>query len=405
MDLEKFAATRNDVPTSKGNKIKQDGSWVPGVEMNGSKGSITTKAIPQGNPNWNEWIDFWLGKDAHKDFYVRSDDPVNFRTWQGWGNEGIQNFYYFKANIYARKDNKYDDKELKRLISGAKRKKPVDQKKTKNKKAFVICMSDWQVGKEGSEEMLKRYYASLVSIKLQIRHLKHKYKEDLDKLIIVGLGDLVESCSGHYAMQTFTTVLDERQQKTVARQMLLDAFNTFSKDFNEVLGLCALGNHGEKRIGNKAYTTFGDNKDGELFDEVAQILKADPSKKHVKFTIPDQSLAYSVEVLPGTVLTIAHGHQARRGTTPAGRVENWFNKMASKPSKGGFYSTSVLLVGHYHHHWSKETDRRLLLGANTIDNGSQYFEESGGDESLPGVTTLVLHSSKDFRKWSDIEIL
>ena len=403
MNLDEFVASRKDVPTSEGKMPKASPDWTPGVEMNGAKGSITTKAIPKGNPNWNEWIDYWLGDGASKDFYVREDEPVNFRTWQGWGENGIQNFYYFKANIYARKNNKYQDKELKKLISNAKRKKAVDPDKSKNKKAFVICMSDWQVGKEGTENMLDRYYKGLDSIAEQIKHLKRKHK-DLDKLIIAGLGDLVESCSGHYPMQTFTTVLDERQQKTLARQMLLDAFNRFSKDFNEVLGLCALGNHGEKRIGTKAYTTFGDNKDGELFDEVAEVLKADPSKKHVKFTIPDNSLAYSVEVLPGTVLTLAHGHQAKRGTTPAARVENWFNKMASKQSKGGFYATNVLLVGHYHHHWSKENER-LMLGCTTLDDGSQWFEEGGGDKSLPGITTLVLHSTKDLRKWSDIEIL
>ena len=403
MNFDEFINTRKDIPATNGKMPKPSQDWVPGVVMNGGKGSITTNAIPKGNPNWNEWIDFWLGDGASKDFYVREDEPVNFRTWQGWGENGIQNFYYFKANIYARKNLKYQDKELNKLITAAKRKKAVDQDKSKNKKAFVICMSDWQVGKEGTENMLDRYYKGLDNIAVQIKHLKRKHK-DLDKLIIAGLGDLVESCSGHYPMQTFTTVLDERQQKTLARKMLLDAFNRFSSDFNEVLGLCALGNHGEKRIGTKAYTSFGDNKDGELFDEVAQVLAADPSKKHVKFTIPGNSLAYSIEVLPGTVLTLAHGHQAKRGTTPAARVENWFNKMASKQSKGGFYATNVLLVGHYHHHWSKENER-LMLGCTTIDDGSQWFEEGGGDKSLPGITTLVLHSNKDLRKWSDIEIL
>jgi hypothetical protein len=403
MNFDEYIKNREDIPTTNGKTPKPSPDWMPGVEMKSGKGSITTKAIPQGNPNWNEWIDFWLGDGASKNFYVREDEPVNFRTWQGWGKEGIQNLYYFKANLYARKDMGYEDKDLKKLVSNAKRKKPADQRKSKNKKAFVICMSDWQVGKEGTENMLDRYYDGLDRIAEQIKFLKRKHK-DLDKLIIAGLGDLVESCSGHYPMQTFTTVLDERQQKTLARQMLLDAFNRFSKDFNEVLGLCALGNHGEKRLGTKAYTTFGDNKDGELFDEVAQVLAADPSKKHVKFTIPGNSLAYSLEVLPGTVLTLAHGHQAKRGTTPAARVENWFNKMASKQSKGGFYATNVLLVGHYHHHWSKENER-LLLGTTTIDDGSQWFEEGGGDKSLPGITTLVLHSKKDLRKWSDIEIL
>jgi len=403
MNLDEFVESRKDVPTTNGKKQKSSGDWIPGIEMNGSKGTITTKAIPKGNPNWDEWINYWLGDGSSKDFYVREDEPVNFRTWQGWGKDGIQNFYYFKANIYARKNNKYDDKELKRLISNAKKKKPKTKTKTKNKKAFVICMSDWQVGKEGSENMLERYYDSLDAIAKQIKFLKKKY-EDLDKLIIVGLGDLVEGCSGFYPMQQFTTVLDERQQKTLARRMLLDAFNKFSNDFNEVLGLCCAGNHGEKRLGTKAYTNFGDNKDLELFDEVAQVLKADPTKQHVKFTIPDNSLAYSVEVLPDVVLTVAHGHQAKRGATPAARVENWFNKMASKPSKGGFYATNILLVGHYHHFWSKESER-LLLGTTTLDDGSQWFEESGGEKSVPGITTLVLQSRKNLRKWSDIEIL
>lgn len=403
MNLDEFVESRKDVPTTNGKKIKPSSDWTPGIEMLGSKGTITTKAIPKGNPNWNEWIDYWLGDGSSKDFYVREDEPVNFRTWQGWGENGIQNFYYFKANIYARKNNKYTDKELNKLISDAKKKPPKPKSKTKNKKALVICMSDYQVGKEGSENMLKRYYESLDAIDTHIKFLKKKHK-DLDKLIIVGLGDLVEGCSGFYPMQQFTTVLDERQQKTLARRMLLDAFNKYSDQFNEVLGLCCAGNHGEKRLGTKAYTNFGDNKDLELFDEVAQILKADPSKKHVKFTIPDNDLAYSVEVLPDVVLTIAHGHQAKRGTTPAARVENWFNKMASKPSRGGFYATNVLLVGHYHHFWSKESER-LLLGCPTIDDGSQWFEESGGDTSVPGILTLVLHSTKNKRKWSDIEIL
>ena len=222
MNFDDYIKNREDVPTTNGKTPKSSPDWMPGVEMKSGKGSITTKAIPQGNPNWNEWIDFWLGEGASKNFYVREDEPVNFRTWQGWGKEGIQNLYYFKANLYARKDMGYEDKDLKKLVSNAKRKKPADQRKSKNKKAFVICMSDWQVGKEGTENMLDRYYDGLDNIANQIKFLKRKHK-DLDKLIIAGLGDLVESCSGHYPMQTFTTVLDERQQKTLARQMLLDA--------------------------------------------------------------------------------------------------------------------------------------------------------------------------------------
>ena len=406
MNLDDYVASRQDVkPRGTYNKTKNSdqNSWTPGVQMDGDKGTITTKASKDGSPNWNEWIDYWLGEGASERFYIKENEPVNFRVWDSWGENGVQKFYYYKANLYAKVTNRVNDKEFNKLLSYAKRKKPVKKTKTKNKECFVICLSDWQVGKEGTEEMLKRYYESLDRIKEHINWLRNKYT--LDKLVIVGLGDLVESCSGHYPMQTFTTVLDGRQQMTLARKMLLDCFTTFSPMFNDVLGLCALGNHGEKRTGSKAYTTFGDNLDGELFDQVVQICKADPSLQHVKFTIPNNDLAYSVEVLPKVVITVAHGHQARRGATPQNRVENWFNKMASKPSKSGFYESNLLLVGHYHHHWTKEVDRRLLLGANTQDSGSQWFEESGGEESLPGTTTLVLHNVDDFRKWTNIEVL
>ena len=71
MNFDDYIKNREDVPTTNGKQPKPSPDWMPGVEMKSGKGSITTKAIPQGNPNWNEWIDFWLGKDAHKDFYVR----------------------------------------------------------------------------------------------------------------------------------------------------------------------------------------------------------------------------------------------------------------------------------------------------------------------------------------------
>ena len=56
MNLDEFVATRKDVPEVKNKTIKPSADWVPGVEMTGGKGSITTKAIPKGNPNWKEYL-------------------------------------------------------------------------------------------------------------------------------------------------------------------------------------------------------------------------------------------------------------------------------------------------------------------------------------------------------------
>ena len=44
----------------------------------------------------------------------------------------------------------------------------------------------------------------------------------------------------------------------------------------------------------------------------------------------DNYLTTSVQVLPNTVLSIAHGHQARGGGNAQQKVVNWFTKMSSK---------------------------------------------------------------------------
>ena len=56
------------------------------------------------------------------------------------------------------------------------------------------------------------------------------------------------------------------------------------------------GNHGENRKNGKAFTTFGDNFDVAIFDEVAEIFQENPAYKHVKFVIPENDLWLTVEV-------------------------------------------------------------------------------------------------------------
>jgi hypothetical protein len=109
-------------------------------------------------------------------------------------------------------------------------------------------------------------------------------------------------------------------------------------------------------------------------------------------------------VLPNTVLSIAHGHQARGGGNAQQKVVNWFTKMSSNKTKAELYDTDVLLVGHFHHHFSVEVDHRLVLCSTAYDlSGQQWFSEQGGGSALHGVTAFLMHN-KDGRKWSDINI-
>ena len=49
-----------------------------------------------------------------------------------------------------------DDDFFKKLLNAAKRKKPTTNKKPTNSKTFCIALSDWQIGKEGTEQTIER---------------------------------------------------------------------------------------------------------------------------------------------------------------------------------------------------------------------------------------------------------
>ena len=116
-------------------------------------------------------------------------------------------------------------------------------------------------------------------------------------------------------------------------------------------------------------------------------------KKHISFEIIQHALGIKTKVMQDSIPKNAQA-----------KVVNWFRKMASNKSQGKVYDTSVLMVGHFHHHFSVEVDHRLVLCSTAYDlSGQQWFSEQGGGSALHGVTAFLMHN-KEGRKWSDINI-
>ena len=400
MNFEEFIKTKQDLQPHQSDHPK---GFKPGVEFDGTKGKITTKGLnDRADLNWDDWIDYWIGKGASKTFYVKKDEPVNFRVWDGHGSDGVQKFYYFKTNLYSREAT-VPDEDIKVLMNKISKIKPKPRTKVKvHESCLVIALADWQIGKISTEIAVEEYFKSIYAIKDSLKDLRKKHK--IEKLVLTGMGDLLENTCNFFPMQLFETQYDNRQQMKIARRMLTKTVEILAPEFSDVLIICAAGNHGERRTNGKANTSFGDNADLELFENVSEIFSRSEAFKHVKWIIPDNSLTLSVQVLPNTVLSIAHGHQCRYGQNAQAKVVNWFTKMASQKTKGQIYDTDVLLVGHFHHHFSVEVDTRLIMGCTSQDHsGQQWFAETGGGSALAGTTTFVMHNN-DNRKWSDINI-
>ena len=113
---------------------------------------------------------------------------------------------------------------------------------------------------------------------------------------ISGLGDIVEGCTGFYAQQEFTVELDYRQQQKVARRMAYTALKELVPIFDKTVVSFIAGNHGEPRNSGKSFTTFSDNRDIMLGEELAEIFKEAPAyKDKIDFIMPD-SLSITLDI-------------------------------------------------------------------------------------------------------------
>ena len=397
--LDKFAQTRSTKPTHNKTKVNHPKGFEPSVYYSEKtkSGEIVSKPQPSNNVDWQEQLESYFGVDAGN--YKVVENTAEIRFWDVNAGMGqIERLYYFKAKIVS--DEVYmPDEDFKKLLQLASKKKPLPkQKVTKNTKTFTIALADFQIGKGGTEESIERFMSYIPKIKKQVKELqKH---ETIDQVLFAGLGDLVEGCSGHYAMQEFQTELDDRQQQKVARRMIYTLIKEIMPLFKRGLVAFAGGNHGEKRQNGKAYTTFGDNKDVMLAEELQEIFKEAPAYKDIlDFIIPENELSLTFDV-SGVVLSILHGHQMRAGTNSQAKARKWLSDQAF--ARNSIADSDILLHGHYHYFSAYESSDRLIVQAPTLDSGSEWFENTKGDKSRAGMLTLVIGGEE---KWDYIKVI
>jgi predicted phosphodiesterase len=397
-NLKEFAKTVKDRdPRQTKKKVKHPKGFEPSASFNQAtrSGEIVSQPQKSNNVDWKEQLESYFGKDAHK--YKVLENQAEIRYWDMAGNPP-QRLYYFKAKIVSSEQYMPDEDFKKLLASAGKLKKKTTKKPVKDSKTFCIALADFQIGKEGTEEAIERFIDYIPKIKAQIKQIQKV--EQLDQVLFAGLGDLVESCSNHYNMQEFSTIMDERSQQKVARRMIYTLIKEIMPLFSKGLVCFIGGNHGENRKNGKAYTTFADNKDVMLAEELQEIFQESADyKKSLDFIIPDSELFMTIEV-SDTVLLLLHGHQMRGAGNSQAKARKWLSDQAF--SRNATADADIVLHGHYHFFSAYESSDRLILQAPTLDSGSEWFENTKGDRSRAGMLTFVIGGSE---KWDYIKVI
>lgn len=390
MSLRDELLATTEVPAAKGPQPGQ-----PSVDWDGTKGTLTTGALSEQPKSWDALIEDW-GLDPAEVQVV--EGSVQIRAWDAnVGGGEIKRLRYYKASL-ERRTAGIDAEDLDEIKRALLRRKPVKGKARSLSVGGtrIVCLADWQVGKgdgDGLEGTIARIADGIDDAARAAR--------GADRVVLAGLGDVIEQCSGHYPGQAFTVHLDRREQMRVARRLILRAVDAFAP-LAPVDVVAVPGNHGENREGGKAFTRVSDNDDLAVFEQVADICNSTERYPDVRFGFPPEDDPTVVTIDAGvTRVAFAHGHNLDRGATGQQKAHTWWKGQMAGHRPAG--ECDLLVTGHYHHLVVHEGSGRTWMQCPAMDGGSEWWINKTGETAPPGMLSFTVGDYGP-RTWGDLTL-
>jgi len=256
------------------------------------------------------------------------------------------------------------DIDLPLLVREADKKiKPRKQTDTTDT-ALVVAWSDLQVGKVDyrgdSDSLLQRVADTQQALIDLVKQTKP------DRLIFADLGDTVENFDNtNREQQAITNDLSIMEQVDLATTMAWRVIRSLAEAVPTVTYASVGSNHCQWRRNGKTIGRPTDDWGVFIGRQIAR-LAAETGADNIRFVEPqphDESLAIDVfDVADASLLLHGHFHHLR------------VTELGSTP-----YGAS-----------------RFIVGAPTLDNGSNWYKLRSGQDSVPGLAVLTLEKQKPF---------
>jgi hypothetical protein len=388
--------------------------WEPGVRWSNETGTGELITPPlAAAPDSQLWIrilnDFGLSGDEFEIIdgslsLIGWKSPVKGASPDDPPERQTINLTRYKVRL-RRKTHARDTVDIDALCKAARQRKPSKRDVQVTDRALVVCLSDWQVGKGeggGSAATVDRITEAFDQLERRLSELA-KVGRPVGLVYLVGLGDIVEQCdNSHYPSQAFTTDLNRREQMRVARRLILNVVDRMVDRGLTVVLSAVAGNHGENRQNGKAISTPDDSDDLAVFEQVAEILASNPERYSNVSTFLPTALSMTLDIA-GVPVGFTHGHIARGGTGPVGKIEKWWTGQVM--GFGPVADARILVTGHYHHLLVVESTGRTHLQCPAMDGGSGWWTERTGQHSPAGMLTFLAGTDCGPRGWEGLQVL
>jgi len=377
------------VPASK---IEPPKDWRPALEFDGTNGEATMPAI--GDDEKPDFDKFLLEAGFDPKLYVIEGTPRTSR-WQVARPFPLEPMW-LTAYRFRFAKRTADLLDLPVLFAEAKKTKKPATKQVKNDQTFIICLSDFQVGKVdyrgGSKELIERVQVSMARIE---GHLK---KNPYESIHVLDLGDIVEGFENAANLQQLQgNDLSLMQQVDLAAALVWDVLKMATK-YAPVIYASIGSNHCQWRVSKQQVGKPGKDDWGIVILQQLRRLATEVGLP-VKFLIPqpdEESLVFDPFNDGFHIVGIAHGHQYSR---PENAISWWRQNTFGNQT---ISSASILLTAHFHHLRIVEAGQahnggsRFWVQTTTSDNGSSWFKRVSGEDSQPGITCLSLTKQQHF---------
>ena len=371
-------------------KVTAPEGWNPSVQFDGNGGEAVLPGVPDGEATD---VEGFLREAGINPDEIEIVGEPRVSRWQVARPFPLDPIWMTSVRIRWVKRNSTINLPL--LYSLAKKTKPVAPKPVESGKALVILWSDLQVGKVdhrgGVDALIHRVAETQSELIKKVKSVRP------EKIIFCDVGDTVENFSNAADLhQLQSNDLSIMQQIDLATSLAWTCLKELSK-FAPITYLSVGSNHCQWRVNKQRVGKATDDWGIHIGRTLARLSKE--VGLDITFYEPashDESLALDIFGDGFHVLGMVHGHQANRPDA----VPDWWRKQAF--GKQPVQAATVLVSGHFHHLRVLElgsTQRgssRYWVQASTLDNGSNWWRTSQGEDSQPGLVCFELQRDKDF---------